>query len=737
MDKINVNLEYCFGIEKMNYLFDFSDDNVIAIYARNGLMKTSFSKTFKKIQDEQRDSIRDEIFGLDGIVNVTKDDIEIQKDDIFVIKSFENSYESNSITSLLVNDEIKNKISKVLRLKEKFIKSLEKYSGLKMVKTLGGKKVYELEPSIISDFNFSENSFLLNIKKLANKTVEYECANIKYCNIFDDTVIKKITSQKFQDKIDDFILKSEEIYADYEFLEKGNLTLPKLKDIGKALDKDKFFVKDNHMFLGGNLEIRNSQDLNIKISEIEEKIKAVPVFKDIEKMLSDSKGIVLKDIIESTPDIVTFLKVDKLEELKKCLWLSYINAEKSKFDELVTEYESLEQEIDTVDLDDTSWKRALNIFEERFTVPYKMKISNMKGAIIGESVPRVEFAFKRNDKIVEMDRDHLERIDVLSQGEKRALYLLNIIFDIERIREEGKEKLIIVDDIADSFDYKNKYAIVEYLYDMAKEDKFYLIILSHNFDFFRTVSGRLNIKRENRLCAEIGNNEIALKQEKYQKQPFEHWKKHLNKRNVLALIPFARNIIEYSEDKNIGGVSGIDKDYLLLTHLLHEKDFTNRITFDVLRKVYKEYLGVDKFDEAIELTSSVCDEFYIIADSISKSDVDLENKIILAVAIRHKAEVYMIHEIKNFSGNLNWREGKRIKTGTVEEFMCHISISGNQTRELFSGFKQFGNNDKVKLLEEVNIITPENIHLNSFMYEPILDMDILELINLYNEVKTL
>ena len=28
-------------------------------------------------------------------------------------------------------------------------------------------------------------------------------------------------------------------------------------------------------------------------------------------------------------------------------------------------------------------------------------------------------------------------------------------------------------------------------------------------------------------------------------------------------------------------------------------------------------------------------------------------------------------------------------------------------------------------------MNPENIHLNSFMYEPILDMDIVELLNLY------
>ena len=43
----------------------------------------------------------------------------------------------------------------------------------------------------------------------------------------------------------------------------------------------------------------------------------------------------------------------------------------------------------------------------------------------------------------------------------------------------------------------------------------------------------------------------------------------------------------------------------------------------------------------------------------------------------------------------------------------------------------------IEILDEVNIMTPENIHLNSFMYEPLLDMDIQELLNLYSRVKAL
>ena len=39
-------------------------------------------------------------------------------------------------------------------------------------------------------------------------------------------------------------------------------------------------------------------------------------------------------------------------------------------------------------------------------------------------------------------------------------------------------------------------------------------------------------------------------------------------------------------------------------------------------------------------------------------------------------------------------------------------------------------------MERVNLMTPENIHLNSFMYEPILDMSADHLVNLYNDIKS-
>ena len=66
MQKLNINFTNCFGIEALNYEFDFSRENVFSIYARNGLMKTSFANTFQLLHLGKEDEVCDKIFGYHG-----------------------------------------------------------------------------------------------------------------------------------------------------------------------------------------------------------------------------------------------------------------------------------------------------------------------------------------------------------------------------------------------------------------------------------------------------------------------------------------------------------------------------------------------------------------------------------------------------------------------------------------------------------------------------------------------
>ena len=113
---------------------------------------------------------------------------------------------------------------------------------------------------------------------------------------------------------------------------------------------------------------------------------------------------------------------------------------------------------------------------------------------------------------------------------------------------------------------------------------------------------------------------------------------------------------------------------------------------------------------------------YSLADSIQTMNdevMDLENKIVLSIAIRLKAEEFLIKEIND------------------SDFLKNIT--NNQTIELIKKYKiNFPDFfETIKLVEQVNIMTPENIHINSFMYEPILDMSDQHLKQLYKKVSDL
>ena len=64
------------------------------------------------------------------------------------------------------------------------------------------------------------------------------------------------------------------------------------------------------------------------------------------------------------------------------------------------------------------------------------------------------------------------------------------------------------------------------------------------------------------------------------------------------------------------------------------------------------------------------------------------------------------------------------------------TITTNQSAQLFEKYRGLpsAEDHAVEVIESVMLMTPENIHLNSFMYEPILDMSDEHLRKLYGEV---
>lgn len=112
MNKLNINLENCYGIKKLQKEFDFSDGSAFVIYASNGSMKTSFTKTLKDISNGE--SPKEEVFGRESICVIEDEAGEaIKPEDIFVIESYDADFYSKRMSNLLMNRTLQEKYDSV------------------------------------------------------------------------------------------------------------------------------------------------------------------------------------------------------------------------------------------------------------------------------------------------------------------------------------------------------------------------------------------------------------------------------------------------------------------------------------------------------------------------------------------------------------------------------------------------------------------------------------------------
>jgi len=766
MKKVSVELKNCYGIKALNYNFDFEDSNIYSVYAPNGVMKSSFAKTFYTLQLDWEDEPKDLMFPwrkpkYDIFVNDTK--TQISPENIFVVSHLEKSLNFKNTETLLLKqsskDNYQKEIDKIIESENVFLSQLSKF-----MKWYSPDKVKEVLLESFAKKDLFEVIKFINVSVSDGKDEIFDGED--FYKLFNEKSYKFINDhqkliKKYIDVINDWFEAAEYLSSDFNHY--------RAEKVNDEVWKRKFFEWSHKIALYNSKEdkyddILSKEEFKQKIDEEAEKIFGSPeAKKELQKINGAIKNADLEDLRDYllTKEKI-LIKLWHVDSFRREVLVDKIKKIKSSYDEYFDKIIAWEKNIKVIlneaKKDRDLWDASIIEFNNRFLdLPFDLKVQNFDEILTKQQEPKIVFNFKdreTNEKIKEVSEDDLK--EVLSGWEKRALYLLNIIFEIKARKEEHIETLLVIDDIADSFDYKNKYAIVEYLKDISEElDIFKIIILTHNFDFFRTINSRLNIQKSwlekdddgkikneiksKRLLASRGKENIILEEFEFDDDPFKNWKKKLTEKNIIALIPFVRNLIEYWVNKKI--------DYLLLTHILHKKselvyctnwknknfeDYnqeiwdikitnTENINLHSLSKVFEVYLWID---------ISWIEDFLLYEKLKELADIDtdegkLEDKIILAIWIRLVAEEFMINKINN-SNFVN----KIIQSQTGK------LISKIKKTKKWWWFEEITKND-LNILDRVNIITPENIHLNSFMYEPILDMDIIELKRLYEDVKNL
>ena len=721
MDHVTISLKNCYGIKDLQKDFDFSKTRAYALYAPNGVMKSSLAQTFQDAADD-KDS-EDRIFKTRKTVRKIVDEAsqDVSGNRILVVAPYDEHLGLTEQTStLLLEPRLKKEFDELLRATEE-----AKVALLKAIQAQSGsKKDLEVEiSSAIMPTSVDFDAALIRIKRELEEQKDSLFASVEYDTIFNEKVLSALNTKDLKNAIEDYVRRYNDLLAGSTYFKRGTFDYYNAGQIAKSLADNGFFDAKHTVSLNadsGNQEITKQKDLEAVIEKEKKEILTDEAlrkkFDGVAKQLQ--RNAELRAFCEYVQDDEAILsRLNNPEKLKQDVLKSYLKVNENLYTDWIAKYDAAAQRRKELEVEArekrTQWERVIDIFNDRFVVPFRLEARNKAEVSLGQtSIIDLGFTYVDGADTIEVERTLL--LKSLSMGERKALYILNVIFEIETRIKSQQETLIVVDDIADSFDYQNKYAIIQYLKDISDDGLFKLLIMTHNFDFFRTLNGRF-IGYSNCLMASKNEGGITLVQAVGMKNVFANdWKDNFftDAKKKIASIPFLRNIVEMTTGE-------ADPNYEALTAMLHWKVGSDAITVGQLDDINNSICKTD--GASADPAKLIC---HLVAEEAEaclgvQAGMNLENKMVLAIAIRVETERFMIDRISD------------------PAFVAEITA--NQMQGLITKFKKLFPDDQETFttLDQVALMTPENIHVNSFMYEPIVDMSDDHLRKLYGKVKAL
>ena len=721
MQRLKLRLKNCYGIKSLETDFDFSSTRAYALYAPNGVMKSSLARTLQDVA-EQSES-KDRIFSQRDTVRQITDEngLDIASENVLVVIPYDEEIKLSEQTStLLLDPRLKQEYDGLLRAtadaKDELLKAIRTQSSSKQDLETQISEAIMQEPSQF-------DAALIRVWREVQDQSDTPFADTQYDKIFNERVLAELNTKNLKDAIQDYAERYNELLLNSTYFKRGTFEYYNAGQIAKNLANNGFFDAQHTLILNdstGSQEIKTRTELEEVITKEKEKILADQTlrkkFDDVANQLE--RNAQLRDFYEYVRDNAAILScLSNPAKLKQDVIRSYLKVHSQLYADWMQKYDTAAERREQLEAEareqSTQWERVIEIFNERFFVPFTLEATNRTEVLLGrESIIKLGFTY--TDGADSERLQHGDLLKSLSTGERKALYILNVIFEIEARKKNNKQTLIVFDDIADSFDYRNKYAIIQYLKETGECDLFRLLVMTHNFDFFRTIESRF-ISYPYCLMAAKNGEGVTLRKAAGIKNIFARdWKLQFfeDPMKKIASIPFLRNIVEMTTGES-------DPSFSQLTSMLHWKSGSESITISELDAIYCKICDQDR---SVSDSSRLVHELIVEqaeACMASESATNLEYKIVLAIAIRLMAERLMI--------------------GRIDDSEFVNSITSKQTYKLIERFRlEYPDEGEfIDVFDRVALMTPESIHVNSFMYEPLIDMSDDHLRKLYADVKAL
>lgn len=692
-------MENVYGIKKLVVNVDnsktFFQD---IIYSPNGIFKTSFSKCLYELSNGNESEIKDRISNKPAKIKLNLINGKIVESNLknkFIVFSreiYEKHYKRLSdyeeeLRLLTLRQEDKNYVEDLIygNIEELFIelRMLAKKMEINFDKTI----------ELLSDKNKSFLDNIINILQSIDDAPKIELTQVKLKNIFQrhyDFIDDINFKEKVQNYIDIVNARIKEELFDDKFDENACLSfLAEIKKDG-FLNKEKhrgLIIKGKHYY-----DIKDVENLfQSTISKIIEDPNVLEANRKLLKAIGDTKGAdrIKKEIINN-PILINELFFGrrqiilisfKNEEFPAKDWINILQKTKQEVIRVLNQMKKYKSDFEV----------AIEIYKKRFHPTFDIKLIDKPESMLGLQVPHLLFKHKSNSDY-ELVEDKL--YEILSSGEKTALNVVKFI--VEYNYNKKNNPIVILDDIVETFDYRHRYAFIEYINDIVNNGVS-IIVLTHNFEFYKTLSSRVHKLRQ--LVASVDKRGTVYIQKNHNiSKGIKNIFNITNKESLYYAIPYLRQLkIMLGDETSI------------LTACLHYKS----ITKDIKLKDVLKYFPKDKNRLTIDGEQLYIEGLREQADKINKFDsYDLAKKTILSICCRVFLEAKIIQD----------------NVFIVE------NISYNQLKYINEKYKNQLNENVVQLIEKVQLATPEFIHGNTFMYEPLVDIPGEDLKKIYKEI---
>ena len=422
MEKIKISFEHCYGIRKMNAEFDFTKKKAQLIYAPNGSMKSSFATTFKDhgTTTKSRDRIYTDRETKRSILDHNGQ--ELPAETVFVIEPYDAGYQSERVSTLLVNMDLKAEYDSILKSIQ------EKQDSLiaKLKKTAGVRSGLEEILSVV--ISKKSDNLLRALDRVRSEVkddpFDKSLEGIKYGSLFNDKVEGFLSDPDLKAALEDYTATYDTLLERSRFFKKGVFNHYQAGEIAKQLKNHGFFKAEHKVFLHSATEdtkVETEKELEKLISEELETILSDDTlkgkFQKIDKKLTNKELREFREFLLSHQTLIP--RLQDPDVFKEDLLKSYLMLHKEAFEELMNEFSAGKKRLDEIakEASDqaTKWQEVINIFNRRFSVPFKVSIENKQDVILKRATPNIGFTFEDDTaEPVPVNRDQL--VDVLSNG---------------------------------------------------------------------------------------------------------------------------------------------------------------------------------------------------------------------------------------------------------------------------------------------------------------------------------